>query len=165
MTIRALLAAALAVAAIAGAAEAAGWRTYVNERFGATADVPADWQPGEPPANGDGLEFRSPDGKATIAVYGSFNSLGTKEEMNIYASPNEGETITYQKRGKTWVVVSGIAGDRIFYRRTMLSCQGQIWNGVAIEYPAAEKKEYDALVAHVAGSLRGGTGWQSEGCR
>ena len=31
-----------------------------------------------------------------------------------------------------------------------------VWNSVSIEYPAAEKKAYDALVTHVAGSLKRG---------
>ena len=48
------LALALAVPAVA---HAVTWRTYANERFGTTADVPSDWQAGEAPANGDGLRF------------------------------------------------------------------------------------------------------------
>jgi hypothetical protein len=40
-----------------------------------------------------------------------------------------------------------------------------VWNGIAIEYPAARKKDFDALVTRVAKSLRGGQGWQVKGCR
>ena len=47
-------------------------------------------------------------------------------------------------------------GDTIFYRRSMLTCADQVWNNLEITYPASQKRAYDALVAHVAGSLRGG---------
>jgi hypothetical protein len=47
-----ILALVLALA-VPAAAHAVSWRTYANERFGTTADVPSDWQPGEAPANGE----------------------------------------------------------------------------------------------------------------
>jgi hypothetical protein len=40
-----------------------------------------------------------------------------------------------------------------------------IWNNLYIEYPAAEKAAYDALVTHVARSLRPGRSWQVRGCK
>jgi hypothetical protein len=147
------------------AASAETWQTYVNDRFGTTADVPADWRPGEPPANGDGLKFTSPDGRASIAVFGSLQTFDTiAETIAIDETPNDGETITYRHRDKRALVVSGTRGDVIFYRRWILSCADTVWNGVSLEYPAADKAAFDPLVAHVAASLRAGTGWQVETC-
>ncbi len=160
-----LLIAAVVVLAVAGPAAAEEWKTYVNERFGTSADVPADWQAGEPPANGDGLKFTSPDGTASIAVFGSLQTFDTiAEAMAIYEMPQDGETITYRHRDKRALVVSGTRDGTIFYRRWILSCGDTVWNGVSIEYPAADKAAYDALVTHVAHSLRVGTGWQVETC-
>ena len=159
------LIAAVVVLAVVAPAAAAEWKTYVNERFGTTADVPADWQAGEPPENGDGLKFTSPDGAASVAVFGSLHSFDTiAEAMAIYEAPEDGETITYRHRDKRALVVSGTRDGTIFYRRWILSCGDTVWNGVSIEYPAADKAAYDALVAHVARSLRAGTGWQVETC-
>ena len=62
------------------------------------------------------------------------------------------------------LVVSGTRGDRIFYRRWLLSCGDAVWNGLSIEYPAAGKQAYDPLVTHMSRSLRAGTGWQVENC-
>ena len=45
---------------------------------------------------------------------------------------------------------------RSFYRRTILTCSDQVWNNVEFTYPAGQKQAFDALVAHVAQSLRGG---------
>ena len=47
----------------------------------------------------------------------------------------------------------------IFYKKSLLTCKGQVWNNLVIEYPAARKKQFDELVAHVAGSLKGGPGY------
>ena len=123
---------------------AASWRSYHNERFGATADVPADWRAGEPPENGDGLAFTSPDGRATITVYGGLNISGSLAEvLATRAAPNDGETVTYIHRDRHGVVVSGTRGDVIFYRKSIFACRNQVWDSVSIEYPAAEKKAYD----------------------
>ena len=160
---------AVVLLAVAGPAAAKEWKTYVNERFGTTADVPADWHAGHPPENGDGLKFTSPDGTASVAVFGSLHTFDTiAEEIAIYEAPEDGETITYRHPEKRALVVAVRAGDThgdaIFYRRWILSCGDTVWNGVSIEYPAADKAAYDALVTHVAHSLRAGTGWQVETC-
>ena len=108
--LRAFLFPLLIVAAI-GPAAAQAWQTYVNERFGTTADVPAGWHAGEPPENGDGLRFTSPDGSASVAVFGSLQTFDTIDEtIAIDEAPDEGETITYKHRGDRDLVVSGTSG-------------------------------------------------------
>ena len=164
MIVRSAVAFAVALS-LAVPAAAAEWQTYVNERFGTTAEVPAGWRAGEPPANGDGLSFASPDGKAVIAVYGGFQVYDTVAEgMAALEEPLDGETITYHRRGNRSVIVSGLRGGTIFYRKWLLSCGDAVWNGVSIEYPAADKAAYDDLVTHVAGSLTPGRGYQTDDC-
>ena len=164
MIIRSAVVLAVALS-LAGPAAAAEWQTYVNERFGTTAEVPSGWRAGEPPANGDGLSFTSPDGKAVITVYGGFQVYDTVAEgMAALEEPLEGETITYHHRGDRTVTVSGLRGGTIFYRKWLLSCGDTVWNGVSIEYPAADKAAYDDLVARVAKSLKAGRGYETEDC-
>ena len=157
----------LLVFASLASARAETYRIYSNPRFGATADVPSGWRSEPPPANGDGLIFDSPDGGASITVSGRLNIEDTAQQaMQQALQPNDGETITYLQSGKDWVVVSGINGAKIFYRKSMLVCRNQIWNDVDLEYPAAQKVAYDALVNHVAGSLRfSGKSAQIPNCR
>jgi serine/threonine-protein kinase len=159
---------ALALAFVLAAAPAFAqqrWHTYFNERFGTTAQVPVDWRPGPEPENGDGLVFTSPDGGASISVYGGLHVLGSiKEHIDMIAEGSDGETVTYLRRDRRAVTVSGTKGDRIFYRRSILACRDTIWHTVAIEYPAARKSAFDALVARAAGSLRQGRSWQVKGC-
>lgn len=150
---KALFGAVLAILA-ASSASAENWRAYHNARFGTTAEVPASWRMGAPPENNDGRVFTSPDGRAEIVVSGMFSIGPRSEEFALRLGPLEGETIEYERRGKDWLVVSGIKDDKIFYRKSLLSCGDTIWNSVFLEYPASEKEKYDPLVAHVAASLR-----------
>lgn len=138
------------------------WRTYHNARFGATAEVPASWRMQPPPENNDGRIFVSPDGRAKIIVSGIRALNPAPVEMADEAKPSEGETITYLKRGTRWMAVSGTKGDKIFYRKSVLSCRDTIWNHLFVEYNASEKEKYDALVAHVGASLRAGSGYDNE---
>ncbi|OBS53418.1 hypothetical protein A8B73_06405 [Methylosinus sp. 3S-1] len=148
----------MAVVLLASAALAESWRQYRNARFGTTADVPADWTMGEAPENDDGRVFASPDGRAQITVSGGFRTDQKAQEFADRLAPGKGETVTYRRRAKDWLAVSGTKGDRIFYRKALLSCNGTVWNSVAIDYPAAQKKKLDPLVTRVARSLRAGPG-------
>ena len=144
---------------LASGAFADGWRSYHNDRFGTTADVPAAWKMQPPPENDDGRIFVSPDGQAKIVVNGSYAGVVDPDELGYRLEPSEGETIGYKERKGDWAVVSGTKGERIFYRKTRLSCHGEIANNLSIEYPASERGRYDFLVAHVQASLKPGDGW------
>jgi hypothetical protein len=138
---------------------AEGWRSYHNDRFGTTAEVPASWKMQPPPANDDGRIFTSPDGGAELIVNGSYAGIAYPDELGSRLEPMEGETIAYKQRKGDWAVVSGTRGDKIFYRKTLLSCGGAIANNISLEYPAVEKGRYDPLVAHIEASLTPGEGW------
>jgi serine/threonine-protein kinase len=148
----------VAIAAIlyAGAVHAQGWRSYRNARFGTTADVPKDWTMGEAPENDDGRVFTAPDKQSQIIVFGGFRTAQKEQELADRLAPGVGETVTYRRKGKNWIAVSGTKGDRIFYRKSLLSCNGAVWNSVAIDYPSSQKKTFDPLVTRVAHSLRAG---------
>ncbi len=135
---------------------AQGARFYVSPRFGATALVPEDWSAAMKPENGDGGAFVSPDGDATETISGANrNSASLSDDFNRLSAAQDGERLSYVRRGKKWIVISGVKNDRIFYRKSQLSCGDTIWNTVAVEYPAARKDEFDPLVTRIAGSLHG----------
>jgi hypothetical protein len=99
-------------------AAADDWRTYRNERYGTTIDYPDFFKAGPPPANNDGLAFKSDDG-AAFSVFASFNALdfdlaGFKDF--IVKNLEAGEVITYQAQGKDWFVISGTKGRRHILR-------------------------------------------------
>jgi serine/threonine-protein kinase len=152
-------AAALILSAAPPPAFAESWRSYHNDRFGQTAAYPADWNMEPEPANDDGRRFTSPDAKAFVTISGGFALDSPAEEMARRAEPEAGETVTYSAKGANWIVRSGTRGDRVFYRKSLLSCGGQVWNTLELDYPADEKQKYDKLAAHMAASLRPGVGY------
>jgi hypothetical protein len=90
------------------------WRAYANPRFGAAAEVPANWRPGFQPENGDGLQFTSPDGRASITVSGGWNQARSMvETVETYGVADVGEIVTYRHQDNRSFVVSGTKGDRI----------------------------------------------------
>ena len=156
----ALKVAAFALASVTAATSAAhaqdAYRTYHNDRFGVSADVPRDWRAGRPPENGDGLKFTSPDGTTTLIVSGGYRMADSvAEALNSEQAADEGETVTYQTRAPRMAVISGMRGQTVFYRKVVVSCKDQVMNRVSIEYPLARKQQFDALVAHIAASLHG----------
>ncbi len=116
-----------------------------------------------PPDNNDGRSFTSPDKRAKIVIAGIRGDV-LNEDIELRANPNDGEIVTYEKRGPRWIVVSGIKGKMIFYRKSILTCGDSIWNDLSIEYPATEKEKYDMLVKHVSASLLGGPGYDADEC-
>jgi hypothetical protein len=151
--------------ALASVAWAAGWQTYVNERFGAAADIPAEYKQGEAPANDDGRTFTSPDGQAQILVWGALAAVN-EESFADYAKrlvshdKDDGWEIGYSAGKEDWYAFSGSRADRIFYEKVIRACDGQIANHVRLEYPKDAKAAFDPVVAHVAKSLRSDKGWQ-----
>jgi hypothetical protein len=161
---RLLLASALALLPrYAGAADR--WALYQNARYGTTIDYPRGFRPGPEPDNGDGLVFTSPDG-ATLRVWGSLNveehDIAGLEAFLREAADKE-ERITYRSAGANWLVLSGLRGARLFYKRYLLSHRGEVINAFDIEYPQARKAEYDPIVARLSRSLKGGRGFQARG--
>ena len=161
----ALLTASIAMLSPASAEQ--GYRDYRNGRFGVSADVPSDWKAGEGPENNDGLVFTSPDGASTITVSGILNTDNAPAAAVIADEQRaqDGETVTYRKAGARQSVISGTRGNMIFYRKAILSCNDQILNHLSIEYPVAQKPAFDALVTHVAASMRSSPGAQILKCR
>jgi len=59
----------------------------------------------------------------------------------------EGEEITYLRRERDWIAVSGFKGDRIFYRKAVLACGERQWRHIAFEYSAEARRAFDQLVS------------------
>ena len=147
-------------------AQGSTWRTYHNERYGTTIDYPDFFKAGPPPANNDGLAFKSPHG-AEFSVFASYNALdfdlaGFRDF--IVKNLGAGEVITYQARGDDWFVISGTKGsDGVFYERHLLSHGKQMTEGFVVSYPARLKQKYDPIVTRMSKSFRAGAGFQTPG--
>src|SRR5205823_3153059 len=105
----------------------AGWsatllETYSDDRYGTMIEHPYDWA-GQKPTDGEGFQFTSPDGKATIIVSGAINSLDTvANAFGIYEKPKPGETVMDRRLDKWGITIFGKKNGRAFLRRSILSC-------------------------------------------
>lgn len=155
------LLALLALLALAPAASAqTRWATYANARFGTTADYPADlFTRRDPePENGDGVRLHTADGRATLIIYGHYNSENDTP-ARYFDRIVDKTGVTYRHVTRTSYVASGRRGADIFYER----CNFRRGDRATVDcfeltYPANEKKRWDAIVARISKSLRTGKG-------
>jgi hypothetical protein len=142
----------LVVSAAALAEE--GWATYGNARFGVFVDYPASLftVKDAPPENGDGQTFRSADGKAELAVWGSYNI--DNETPEAYLGDKTDLTgATYKKAGRDFYAISGRRDQSIFYQRCNFP-KGDVIACFNISYPEADKAKWDEIVKRIGQSLR-----------
>jgi hypothetical protein len=93
--------------------------------------------------------FKSPDGAVTLTARQTPAHRNRAADLEAVAF-QPGESVTYQRRGRSWIAVSGYRGGDIFYRKSNLACAGARWNTIEFVYPRADKKRLDATVTAVA---------------
>jgi hypothetical protein len=129
------------------------YKTYSNARFGYSISYPANILiPQGEPDNGDGQIFRSNDGHAEMRVFGRYN-VQNETLKSAFNAAQEGKSVTYKLLRGNFYVVSGHAGGKIFYEKTML--KGDTFKTFMIEYDEADASTYDAITARVARSFVG----------
>ena len=95
----------------------------------------------------------SPDGSSWFAAY---SSLVADEPVAAHmdtVATQQGEGVTYLRRERDWLAVSGLKGGRIFYRKAVIACGGNMWHHIAFEYPAARKRQMDPFVIRASQSI------------
>jgi len=111
--------------------------------------VPRDWQLQPPDPNWQGRRYLAPDGSAWLALYSSnaANDAAARFKAVAFA---DGEEVTYLRGQRDRLTVSGLKGDRIFYRKVALACGGTQWRHIALEYPAQAKTRFDRYVENIS---------------
>ncbi len=108
-----------------------------------------------------GSRFDSPDGKSWLSLYRMpAANEPASAHMNAVRAVKDGR-ITYERQERTWIVVSGFKGDRIFYRKAMLACGKTEWHHLEFEYPASEKLAFDRMVTRASYAL---AAYENSGC-
>jgi serine/threonine-protein kinase len=130
-------------------------------RDGAAELVPADWELRPTDPTWRGKRYVSPDGLAWAAIYAS-----PVEEDEVSAHMKaiafaDGETITYLRGEHNQIAVSGVKGDRIFYREAVLACAGKHWHHIAFEYPREAESIMEEFVSRASDAVQDS---ESDGC-
>lgn len=126
--------------------------TYANARFGYTICYPENLLiPQRESENGDGRKFVAKDG-AELAVWGQYNVQGTLGEVmadRISWVQKDGGAVTYQAAKKTWFVISGEEGGKVFYHRTIVG-RGDLLISFRLTYSRDLAARYDPIIRQLS---------------
>lgn len=107
--------------------------------------IPRDWQLQPADSRWQGRRYIAPDGRAWIAFYATSAAKDSQARFQAVAF-GDGEEVTYLHGTRDRLTVSGLKGDRIYYRKVVLACGGTLWRHLALEYPADAKLNFDRFV-------------------
>ncbi|TFV39956.1 hypothetical protein E4K66_10110 [Bradyrhizobium frederickii] len=144
--------AAIALSVMHSGANADSWTSYRIPETRTSVDVPVSVFTeiaGKP--DGYGQQFRTSDGRADLTVQAVSNREGLPPaEFLARKDPPSG--IIYKRITPRFFVVSSIKRAKIWYNRCNFS-RGYV-HCVLINYPAAEKRQWDRIVTRISHSLR-----------
>jgi hypothetical protein len=142
---------ALVLSCVAAAAQPANWRRYVVPESGAGVDIPLGVfsEEGGKPDTGYGARFLSSDHRANLTVQSVPNE--GLSPGRFLATKNPPSHIVYKRITGRFFVVSSFRNDKIWYNRCNFS--GRYANCVLINYPAAERRQWDGLVTRISNTL------------
>ena len=135
--------------AFAGDAE---WRRYVIPSTATSVDMPVSIFTSDagPPEGGTGRKFFTEDRRADLTVQSVPNpENGSPAAFLARMRPPAG--IIYKRITSDFFVVSSIRKDRIWYNRCNRG--NGTMNCVLINYPAAEKRQWDGVVTRISHTL------------
>ena len=145
----------------AGPALAAEWTHYDNARFGYGIDIPPGYSVVQDALNGDGVILKSPNGRATLRVYGGHDMEADFEASLATAmgyAEADGWVLSYKRVTPDWASYSGTRNGQILYTRAISICEGTGYAAFELVYPAAALAVLNPVVDRLVGSLRGGSG-------
>jgi hypothetical protein len=137
--------------ALAGETE---WRRYAIPSTGTSVEMPVSifTRDAGPPEGGTGRRFFSDDNRADLTVQ-SVPNPDNDAPAAFLAKRNPPPGIIYKRVTPDFFVVSSIRNDRIWYNRCNRA--NGAMNCVMINYPAAEKRQWDSIVTRISQTLRG----------
>jgi hypothetical protein len=151
----ALVALGLALSPAIAAAGPISWATYRVPETGAAVELPTSIfteDAGKPEA-GYGARFLTSDRRADLTVQSVANDAGFSPAAFL-ARKNPPPNIVYQRVTPRFFVVSSIAKGKIWYDRCNFA--GRFIHCVLINYPAAEKRQWDSVVTRISNTLTSG---------
>ena len=129
-----------------------GWQKYVVPETGANVDFPNEIfsQDAGQPESGYGRRFLTADGRANLTVQSVPNDAGDSPAVFL-AKMNPPSNIVYKRVTPNFFVVSSFRNGKIWYNRCNFA--GRFMNCVLINYPAAEKRQWDSVVTRISNTL------------
>ena len=131
------------------------WATFSEERFGTRVQYPVDvFTHAEGQSErGHGRQFRTTDGRATLAIYSLPNE--TRDTPASFLRKNlrtPRSTLHYRRVTPAFFAISRVHEGTIFYSRCNFSVGAA--HCFDLQYPEREKRAWDAVVTRISLSLR-----------
>jgi hypothetical protein len=141
---------ALSLVPAVASADGTNWQRYAIPKSGAAVEIPLAIfsEDGGMPESGVGRRFYTSDRRADLTVRSIPSQDSPAEFLAKQHPPSE---IVYRKVTPDFFVVSSIRNGKIWYDRCNRS--GSYMNCVLINYPAAEKQQWDAVVTRISQTL------------
>ena len=129
------------------------WRRYSVPSTGTSVDMPVSIFTSDAgaPDNGTGRRFFTEDRRADLTVQ-SIPNPGNDSPAAFLAKMRPPSGIIYKRITSDFFVVSSTRDDRIWYNRCNRGRAAM--NCVLINYPAAEKRQWDDVVTRISRTLR-----------
>ena len=136
---------------LAAPAQPVSWQRYVVAETGASVDVPVSVfaKEADKPETGYGRRFLTSDRRANLTIQSVANQ--GRSPRGFLAEKNPPTDIVYKKVTDRFFVVSSFRNDMIWYNRCNFT--GPYANCVLINYPAAEKRQWDGIVTRISNTL------------
>jgi hypothetical protein len=145
----------LALSPMMATAEPVSWSRYQVPETGAAVDIPTSIfseQAGKP-ETGYGGRFLTADRRADLTVQSVSNEAGLSPAVFL-ARRNPPRDVVYKRVTPRFFVVSSFRNGKIWYNRCNFA--GRFINCVLINYPAAEKRQWDGVVTRISNTLANG---------
>jgi hypothetical protein len=128
------------------------WHRYVVAETGTAVDLPRDIFSDDAgkPETGYGGRFLTSDRRANLTVHAVRNEANDTPAAFL-AKKNPPPGIVYRRVTANFFVVSSFRNGLIWYDRCNFA--GRFVTCILINYPAAEKKRWDAVVTRISNSL------------
>jgi outer membrane biosynthesis protein TonB len=149
---------ALAAVPQAGLPRDAKWTVFVELKYGTRLDVPSAVfaTPDGPSGRGVGRQFKTPDGRASLAVYSQSNNARDTPASYLRKNLQSARAdLDYERVTPEFFAISAVMGDSIYYSRCNFSHDaGRAIHCFDMKYPAQERQSWDGIVTRMSRSLR-----------
>ena len=146
------IALALTLSPMPATADPIAWQRFAVPETSAAVDIPTTifTEDAGKPATGYGRRFLTSDGRADLTVQSVPNDAGDSPAVFL-AKMNPPSNIVYKRVTPRFFVVSSFRKGKVWYNRC--NFDGRFMNCVLINYPAAEKPQWDSVVTRISNTL------------
>jgi hypothetical protein len=149
---------ALAAVPQAGLPRDAKWTVFVETKYGTRLDVPSAVfaTPDGPTNRGVGRQFKTPDGRASLAVYSQRNDARDTPASYLRKNLQSSRAgLDYERLTPEFFAIAAVMRGSIYYSRCNFSHDaGRAIHCFDLKYPVQERQSWDGIVTRMSRSLR-----------